>query len=78
MERTIKIASKELRELLTERNKIVTEGREQDAERQRLEGELNKKGLSLQKIDGKAAKIIEKKNIELVRFSDRAERAIHY
>jgi len=65
MSREITFKDIKLKELLEKRNKIVLEGREQDAERQRLEEELKKKGLELQKIDGQATDILKKKNIEL-------------
>lgn len=71
MSRKVTIASKELRELLEKRNKLVQEGRKEDAERQRLEESINKKGLELQKIDGKATKLLTKKNIKLERDLDK-------
>ena len=67
MSRKITFANKELRELMQKRNKLVMEGRKEDAERQRLEESINKKGLELQKIDGKAKKIMEKKDINLIK-----------
>lgn len=70
MSREVKIKNIELKKLLEQRNKIVLEGRKQDEERQRLEEEIKKKGLDLQKIDGKATRIIQSKKLELSRDLD--------
>ena len=70
--REIKIKDIKLQKLLQERNKIVLAGRKESQkaedmakEIEKIEKSLNKKGLELQKIDGQAKAILDKKNIEL-------------
>ena len=67
MSREILLQDIKLKKLLEQRNKIVLEGRKEDDARQKLEDSIKKKGLELQKIDGKATEIIKKKKIELVK-----------